>query len=154
MKRMKVKIYFSEEDLEDMKESFYKEQGLWNTWTYTNKKGKITEVELHLGSEDDDKISEKPLLITEDGVDVFEGDKIAWVINAKYQYCIPFSKSHVNLIKRKPGVYKAFSTVEKAKEYVLMDKPCLSINDVMSAGYGICSPEPLIKIINGKNSNN
>ena len=50
---MVAKIYFSEEDLQDMQNSFYKEEGLWNTWTYTDPKTKeVIKVELHLGQED------------------------------------------------------------------------------------------------------
>jgi hypothetical protein len=55
----KAKIYFSEEDLQDMTESFYKElkgdypNVLWNTWTYQDPEtGRMIEVELHLGQED------------------------------------------------------------------------------------------------------
>lgn len=55
----KVKIYFSEEDAQDMESSFHKEVGqpvsLWNTWTYTDPKtGEVTEIEMYLGNEDDD----------------------------------------------------------------------------------------------------
>jgi hypothetical protein len=49
-----VKIYFSEEDLEDMMSSFHKEEGqLWNTWSYTDPiKGKTTYIEMYLGDEE------------------------------------------------------------------------------------------------------
>ena len=50
---MKAKIYFSEEDLQDMQSSFHKEEGLWNTWTYQDPEtGKTIYVELHLGQEE------------------------------------------------------------------------------------------------------
>ena len=33
---------------------------------------------------------------------------------------------------------------------LVMNKPCLSINDVMNAGYGICNPNLLINIVKSK----
>ena len=74
-------------------------------------------------------IEKTKLFTTEDGVDIFEGD-----------YC-----SHVNitdLTKRtrtsyntggsySPKSTKYFSTEEKAEEYIIMNKPCLSINDLL-----------------------
>ncbi len=49
-----VKIYFSEEDLEDMRNTFYKENELWNTWTYEDPvTGEKTDIELFLGNEED-----------------------------------------------------------------------------------------------------
>jgi len=47
---MKAKIYFSNEDIEDMMST--SEEGLWNTWTYTTEEGVVIEVELIIGSED------------------------------------------------------------------------------------------------------
>tara|TARA_R110000803_G_scaffold79294_2_gene144839 strand:+ start:1030 stop:1185 length:156 start_codon:yes stop_codon:yes gene_type:complete len=49
---MVAKIYFSEEDLQDMQSSFHKEEGqLWNTWNYQDEQGNMVEVEMYLGSE-------------------------------------------------------------------------------------------------------
>ena len=53
MSRNTVKIYFSEGDLQDMTETFYKEKGLWNTWTGIDENGKEIDVELHLGEEEE-----------------------------------------------------------------------------------------------------
>lgn len=53
-----VKIYFSEEDLQDMQTSFHKELGhkkrvLWNTWTYEHPRTReITNIQMYLGQED------------------------------------------------------------------------------------------------------
>jgi hypothetical protein len=57
-----VKIFFSEEDAEDMASSFHKEVGepipLWNTWSYTDPiTGELTEIEMYLGNEDDEDTS-------------------------------------------------------------------------------------------------
>lgn len=35
-----------------------------------------------------------------------------------------------NLITNKANNFLAFSTKKKAEEYILMNKPCLSINDI------------------------
>jgi hypothetical protein len=66
----------------------------------------------------------QPLFATEDGVDIFEGGIFCEVTNN-------FSLG----INVKIKVYessKTFSTKEKAEEYILMNKPCLSINDILS----------------------
>jgi hypothetical protein len=53
-----LKIYFSEEDAQDMQESFHKEEGqLWNTWSAIDSKGNTVQIELWLGNEDDIKKS-------------------------------------------------------------------------------------------------
>jgi len=70
----------------------------------------------------------QPLFTTEDGVDIFEGDTF---------YFIPqnfYGNSSGKLIA-KLGVLAEFaearfSTKEKAEEYILMNKLCLSLNDI------------------------
>ena len=75
----------------------------------------------------------KPLFTTEDGVDIFEGD---------YSYGVHNSKFDIVKIKHINTVYVGdnfieFSTKEKAEEYILMNKPVLSLNDVASIYPGI-----------------
>lgn len=62
------------------------------------------------------------LFTTEDGVDIFKGDKYYYVT-----LLFNIEENHAFA-----GYYPAnkFSTKKKAEEYVLMNKPCLSINDV------------------------
>jgi len=71
----------------------------------------------------------QPLFTTEDGVDIFEGDKIFSIDRTKLIF-----KDIDRVIKSKyferSSVYKYFSTKEKAEEYILMNKPCLSFNDI------------------------
>ena len=55
-----------------------------------------------------------------DIIDEFEGAKIKYAIN--------ILKNHIEHPKR-PG-YKRFSTKEAAENYILFNKPCLSINDI------------------------
>ena len=74
----------------------------------------------------------QPLFTTEDGVDIFEGDKYYYInsnfndpweiINTKADCPEIINKNNLN--------YKRFSTKEKAEEYILMHKPCLSLKDI------------------------
>ena len=71
----------------------------------------------------------KPLFTTEDGIDIYEGD---------YSYGIHNSKFDIVKIKHISTVYVGdnfieFSTKEKAEEYFLYNKPCLSYNEVLNA---------------------
>jgi hypothetical protein len=64
-----------------------------------------------------------PLFTTEDGVDIFKGDSYYLASN---DFCICYCSFY-----SKPDLaYKLFSTKEKAEEYILLNKPCLSLNDV------------------------
>lgn len=73
-----------------------------------------------------------PLLISEDGVNIFEGDRIWYVL--PYTYKINTCIASKNTIPKdhNSGNYgnKNFSTKEAAIEYVLMNKPCLSIKEI------------------------
>lgn len=67
----------------------------------------------------------KPILFTtEDGVSIYEGD---------YYWYIRHDDTIGTANSSRPPLPKGkatFSTIEAAKEYVLMNKPCLSIKDV------------------------
>jgi len=73
------------------------------------------------------------LFKTEDGVNISEGDDY-WV----YDYgALKNTNSEIHKVNRASQTHtgngvdrKYFSTKEKAEEYVLLNKPCLSINDV------------------------
>lgn len=64
----------------------------------------------------------KPLFKTFDGVDIFEGDRVYSVTPG---FCIGYSGS----LKYKP-IQPCFSTKEKAEEFIVMHKPCLSIQEI------------------------
>jgi ribosomal protein L19 len=67
------------------------------------------------------------LFTTKDGVDIYEGDKIHFV-NYNYEY-----NGVYNAIKNSLALFsnrKIFSTKEKAEEYIIMNKPCLSIKEI------------------------
>ena len=76
------------------------------------------------------KKCKKPLFTTEDGVDIFEGDKIFPVNRTNFQHYD--SNRVITSNFQQSSVYKYFSTKEAAEKYILMNKPCLSINDVLS----------------------
>lgn len=63
----------------------------------------------------------KPLFTTEDNVEIYEGDGF-WGVDEKF-----------NLNKNMTfHNFKYFSKKEAAIEYLLINKPCLSVNDVLS----------------------
>lgn len=68
----------------------------------------------------------QPLFTTEDGVDIFEGNKVYYVENYNLNWCI--IPNYYKFVQSKTY----FSTKEKAEEYVIMNKPCLSLNDYYS----------------------
>lgn len=67
-----------------------------------------------------------PLFTTEDGVDIFEGDKFS-VVQVDTFHKINECKHPLDY----PHKWISFSTPEKAEEYILLNKPCLSINDLI-----------------------
>ena len=73
------------------------------------------------------KIKE-PIFQTEDGVDIFDGDKY-FICTASLSNCINNEGIVSKFFKPNPN-YKYFSTKEKAEEYILMNKPLLSLSDV------------------------
>jgi len=94
----------------------------------------------------------EPLLTTEDGVDIFEGDVYHVVNSYNLQYCSTQSHGHNSKIP-----YKTFSTKEAAEEYILMNKPCnLSISDIFKVlvvyGSKETNLEKIIKLVKSKTS--
>lgn len=70
----------------------------------------------------------QPLFTTEDGVDIYKGD-IAVPLDPKtFRIFAPTSYNTGESIRF--GNYLYFSTKEATEEYILMNKPCLSINDI------------------------
>jgi len=81
----------------------------------------------------------QPLFITEDGVEIFEGDDFYELIvpgfnNKECVWNILPNIGRPNLIYDQEGNRKHFrlwfSNKAKAEEYIIMNKPCLSINDL------------------------
>jgi hypothetical protein len=70
----------------------------------------------------------KPLFKTEDGVDIYEGNKYFRVISN-------WTTQQENAIKLGEYIYKSdnilrFSTKKAAEDYIIMNKPCISIMDL------------------------
>ena len=82
------------------------------------------------------KKCKQPLFTTEDGVDIFEGDKlysICNMLNIKKHRLFNARYDDNTLLNNRiffNSDYKHFSTKEKAEEYILMNKPLLSFNDI------------------------
>lgn len=66
------------------------------------------------------------LFISEDGVDIFEGDGFHYVSLEFKIYNRIATNDYIKL-----EIYKDFSTKEKAEEFIFMNKPVLSINDLL-----------------------
>ena len=82
----------------------------------------------------DMKKYKNPLFTTEDGVDIFEGEEYYFLTQTKGPW---ITKTHVakDNNPHEPKLQKwlgttTFSTKEKAEEYIIMNKPLLSIEDV------------------------
>lgn len=73
----------------------------------------------------------KPLFTTEDGVDIFEGNYWFYVKEGSAKIVKTNVFKYGGLPQNKKPV-KRFSTEEAAEEYVLLNKPQLSINDIVS----------------------
>lgn len=87
-------------------------------------------------SEDSHELPQKtkqPLFKTEDGVDVFEGDEcyIVWTTEFTFN-----SREPVKMWAKLGPSAKYFSTLKAAEAYLVLNKPCLSYNDVMKTLYG------------------
>ena len=67
------------------------------------------------------------LFTTEDGVDIFEGDEVTWLYTDELKIA-GTRKADKNMYTD----LKYFSKKEKAEEHILMNKPLLSLNDLLS----------------------
>lgn len=81
--------------------------------------------------EDTKKYREKPLFISEDGVEMYEGSEIH-IVYIEKQKILSQPKGWLKAWTPIEGE-KAFSTRESAEEYLMDNKPSLSIQDVQQA---------------------
>jgi hypothetical protein len=96
----------------------------------------------------------KPLFTTEDGVDIFEGDKV-YGVEVINNFKLLIIENCIMKTTHNPKHCIYLSTKEKAEEYILMNNPCLSINDVLSVSYPsirnrVITVRKLQKLINSK----
>ena len=75
------------------------------------------------------KKAEQPLFTTKDGKDVFLGDRV-WYVN--FELNLYDSKVDPNFHNGSKKCWIYFSTKELAEEYVILNKPCLCVNDVIN----------------------
>lgn len=71
----------------------------------------------------------KPLFTTEDGVDIFEGDKFYYVNNG---YIIEPRKAIIEKDFNPFAGKRDFSSIKTAEKYIEENKPCLSYNDIIT----------------------
>lgn len=69
------------------------------------------------------------LLTTEDGVDIYEGDEYFSIDPERGSWLIR-RRIDPEVYRNKPS-RKYFSTRHKAREWVILNKPCLSINEII-----------------------
>jgi hypothetical protein len=81
-----------------------------------------------VGINDVQHAKETALFITEDGKPIFKGETF-YEVNLTDFFVLAESALHQPPYDK---YYKYFSTKEKADEYVLLNKPCLSLNDLLS----------------------
>ena len=110
--------------------------------------------------------AKQPILTTTDGVDVYENTSIWILFEQTWRLSnIPSCKNmHQELTSdRSANTYKYFSTKEAAEEYILLNKPMLSIKDVenlfrvqdrksivMNHGCDVIKKEDLIELAKSK----
>lgn len=74
----------------------------------------------------------QPLFKTEDGIEVKEQDSV-WVVNSAFAKPFIVSVKGIEWYNETNNHFKYFSTEEAAQTWVLMNKPVLSVNDIMKA---------------------
>lgn len=78
------------------------------------------------------KAKKKPILITEDKVELFEGDKAYHICTLEGSWNVKESLVRKE-ISNPPSYFKYFTDKEKAEEYVLENKPRYSLNNIEEA---------------------
>lgn len=90
----------------------------------------------------------EPLFTTEDGVDMFGGDRF-WLTNEDFKIFESSTRTDES-----PDCYKTetpkFSTKQAAETHVLMNRPCLSIQNVLDWNLNDESPKELIELVKSK----
>lgn len=83
---------------------------------------------------------EQVLFVTNDGKDVFDGD-IYFHVNQKHWRVEESAPAHIINYETYHKGRTNFSTRELAEEYVLLNKPCLSVSDITSNFVIKCDPK-------------
>lgn len=72
----------------------------------------------------------QPLFRSENGIDIYEGDSVS-AVNSAWAHLISYNVNREEYENRKDHC-KFFSTPTQAKQYILYNKPCLSLNDIIT----------------------
>jgi hypothetical protein len=95
----------------------------------------------------------KPIFITHDGVDIYEGDRYHSIVLSDLEYRGSYTCVMPNVgLYTNPDTCKTFSSKENALHYITMNKRCLSIHDLIYSDSGITydKTRELIKIVNNR----
>jgi len=76
--------------------------------------------------------AKQPLFTTEDGVDIFENDNFYSTRKDCLGSIIKYKGNPFEIASTKCKEFVDFSTKKAAENYIKMNKPCLSLNDVLS----------------------
>lgn len=111
---------------------FEKTNDGWKPYNFPveNMKGELPESLIGKGKRFEVIEEKKPLLTTEDGVDIYEGDKVYLVLEPEWQYNLLEKNITEKEFKNTRESIKWFASKEKAEEYILMNKPFICINDL------------------------
>lgn len=113
----------------------------------TSPNGKTMQTLKHL------KHAKKPLFTTKDGVEVFEGDKYYFIQGNNFD--LEDTTAIDNKYLNPRGFVKRFSTKQAAEDYILMNKPCLSMKEVLNCREAwfrstMSTKDELLKLVKSK----
>lgn len=104
------------------------------------------------------KVTKTPIFKTEDGIDVFEGDTYYYLHIAANRGLIHINPWDIDSqilgglgcnLKLNNSYVKRFSTKQAAEDYIILNKPCLSLMDLKKAGY-ISASQTLKQLVKSK----
>jgi hypothetical protein len=123
MKTRSFKLIKSYPNSENVGSVYTKTDLCENYWYYTNC---LSPADVEDNPEFFEEIIERqPLLVTHDGVELFEGDSV-WGFYTGFGYIF----EQIDLKRAKEEQWLKFSSREKAEDYIMYNKPVLSINDL------------------------
>jgi len=76
-------------------------------------------------------LPKQPLFVTEDGVEIFGNIKLFYITKSWKISSFGYINGICNGVADHLGFDKYFYSQSKAEEYILMNKPCLSINEIV-----------------------
>lgn len=82
------------------------------------------------------KFIKKPLFTTEDNVEIFEGNIYYYVdISNIHNSWIVKNDKAISIINYNNNDIKIFSTKEATEDYIIMNKPCISLQEILDKAY-------------------